>query len=77
MCGYKLGIYYEIDFNAKLIQIEYYCEGSKQQVKVIDYEGNILWVIIKICRDGDVKRLFNSGLIITGKEYKNLFEDLK
>ena len=37
----------------------------------------ILWVIIKICRDGDVKRLFNSGLIIIGKEYKNLFEDLK
>lgn len=41
MCGYKLGIYYEIDFNAKLIQIEYYCAGNRQQVKVIDYEGNL------------------------------------
>lgn len=41
VCGYKLGIYYEIDFNAKLIQIEYYCAGNKQQVKVIDYEGNL------------------------------------
>ena len=40
--GYKLGIYYEIDFEAKLIQIEYYCAGNKQQVKVIDYEGNLI-----------------------------------
>lgn len=38
VCGYKLGIYYEIDFKKKIIQIEYYCEGKRKRSEIIRFD---------------------------------------
>lgn len=37
VCGYKLGIYYEINFKGRVIQIEYYCAGKREGSKIINF----------------------------------------
>ena len=42
VCGYKLGIYYEIDFKKKIIQIEYYCGGERKRSEIIGLDRRIV-----------------------------------
>lgn len=42
VCGYKLGIYYEIDFKKKIIQIEYYCGGERKRSEIIGFDRRIV-----------------------------------
>lgn len=40
VCGYLLGIYYEINFQRQIILIEYYRLGNKYNEYIIDFMGN-------------------------------------
>lgn len=42
VCGYKLGIYYEVNFKKHTILIEYYYTGQLTDVDKIDFNGNKL-----------------------------------
>ena len=42
VCGYKLGIYYEIDFKKKIIHIEYYCGGERKRSEIIGFDRRIV-----------------------------------
>ena len=42
VCGYKLGIYYEIDLKKKIIQIEYYCGGERERSEIIGFDRRIV-----------------------------------
>lgn len=39
VCGYALGIYYEVDFKKQSIFIEYYTSGNKYKEYLINYKG--------------------------------------
>lgn len=42
ICGYGLGIYYEIDFKCKKILVEYYRKGYKYKQYILDFNCNLL-----------------------------------
>lgn len=42
VCGYKLGIYYEVNLKKHTIRIEYYHAGQLKNVDKIDFNGNKL-----------------------------------
>ena len=42
VCGYKLGIYYEVNLKKHTIRIEYYYTGQLTDVDKIDFNGNKL-----------------------------------
>lgn len=37
VCGYGLGVYYEVNFRREIILVEYYCEGYCYQKYIIPY----------------------------------------
>lgn len=43
VCGYDLGIYYEINFKRQVILMEYYKKGIKYKEATINYEGNNIY----------------------------------
>ena len=40
VCGYGLGIYYEVDFEHQRVEVEYYGDGYVYKKYTIDYSGN-------------------------------------
>ena len=37
VCGYGLGVYYEVNFRREIILVEYYCEGYCYRKYIIPY----------------------------------------
>lgn len=45
VCGYGLGVYYEINFRRETISLEYYCDGYCYQKYEMPYmHENLLWI---------------------------------
>ena len=42
VCGYKLGVYYEVNFKQKTIQIEYYANGHKYSEYKLNFETSFI-----------------------------------